>query len=667
MSTKLDARQIISRDTLDQLANSAGKELDDLLRSINEEVTPPLQLHADTGANRIIKIEDYTVSNPETGRKKSIPPISNILPTGITFPISITFPATSGGSISISGTTFSGGGTPTLTVASGNFIKVGFNLDATGAITLTFGTEGASPTLATAPATVDGTHAIGFVVLQNSAGTIGNVVNGNIYQYVGGGTGGGSGSGNPILETIKNQFVDSPYELVTPNIVQTDGDDLFGTLTGASYDIANKVIRFTANSQVVASINMLDTDEFISRGIDVGEVDLSVFWNKGSSLQAFSIPTGFTYEISRDGGNNYFTMSMERVGTTDAFYGNLRFDTTSTTESTFANLNSISGGTQTDLDLNATTSQQISQSFTVPSGQTWVIKRLDITLTKTGTPAGNVYVSIVSNSGGLPDTALGSVLAQTNAITASSLTTGSNQISVPTTVLAAGTYHVVLSSDAAYKAGFSGSNKLQVKETDASTGEGSYNGTSWSAVSGKALVRSMVGRTLDLRVKITSAGSPTYPCGLDGYGIFYSLQDVGITGEQKKTQQFVFASGSTNSFVITAFNPDPDLLTCYVDNTGQAFKVPTFTLYGNTAVFPANFFDNGGVSTTFTIRFDQNTGGSYDNSDSNARLLASNFLGSTDGSDDRSAVGRGILLRRPDGTLREITIDDSDNIVVYSI
>jgi hypothetical protein len=667
MSTKLDARQIISRDTLDQLANSAGKELDDLLRSINEEVTPPLQLHADTGANRIIKIEDYTVSNPETGRKKSIPPISNILPTGITFPISITFPATSGGTISISGTTFSGGGTPTLTVSSGNFIKVGFNLDATGAITLTFGTEGGSPTTATAPATVDGTHAIGFVVLQNSAGTIGSVVNGNIYQYVGGGTGGGSGSGNPILETIKNQFVDSPYQLVTPNIVQTDGDDLFGTLTGASYDIANKVIRFTANGQIATSINMLDADEFISQGLDVGEVDLSVFWNRGSSLQAFSMPTGFTYEISRDGGNNYFTMSMERVGTTDTFYGNLKFDTTSTTESTFANLNSISGGTQTHLDLNATTSQQISQSFTVPSGQTWVIKRLDITLTKTGTPAGNVYVSIVSNSGGLPNTALGSILAQTNAITASSLVTGSNQISVPTTVLAAGTYHVVLSSDAAYKSGFSGLNKLQVKETTASTGEGSYNGTSWSAVSGKALVRNMVGRTLDLRVKITSAGSPTYPCGLDGYGIFYNLQDVGIVGTQKKTQQFVFSSGSTNTFAITAFNPDPDLLTCYVDNTGQAFKVPTFTLFGNTAVFPANFFDNGGVSTTFTIRFDQNTGASYDNSDSNARLLAANHLGSTDGSDDRSAVGRGIFLRRPDGTLRELVINNDDEIEIWSV
>ena len=71
MATKFDARQTISHDTLEQLALTAGKELDDLLRSINSEVTPPLRLHQDTGTNRVIKIEDYTVTNPETGKKRS--------------------------------------------------------------------------------------------------------------------------------------------------------------------------------------------------------------------------------------------------------------------------------------------------------------------------------------------------------------------------------------------------------------------------------------------------------------------------------------------------------------------------------------------------------------------------------------------------------------------
>jgi hypothetical protein len=60
-------------------------------------------------------------------------------------------------------------------------------------------------------------------------------------------------------------------------------------------------------------------------------------------------------------------------------------------------------------------------------------------------------------------------------------------------------------------------------------------------------------------------------------------------------------------------------------------------------------------------------GNSFDNSDRNAAILAANNLGSTDPSIDHSQNGRGIYLRRPDGTLREITIDNSDNIAVYSV
>lgn len=672
MATKFDARQTISHDTLEQLALTAGKELDDLLRSINSEVTPPLRLHQDTGTNRVIKIEDYTVTNPETGKKRSISPISNILPTGITFPISITFPAASGGTITISGTTFSGGATPTLTVTTNNYIKVGFSLDATGAITLTFGTEGASIATATAPATVDGTSAIGFVVLQNVAGVISNVVNANVYQYLGtGGGGGGSGSGNPILESIKNQLVDSPFELVTPNIVATMGATGFATLTGAAYDIANKVVKFTANGQTAVSTNQLDPVEFLPRGLDVTQVDLTLYWNRGSTLQAFAVPTGFTYEVSRDGGANYFPITMTRVGTTETFRGPLTFDTTTTTESTQSSLQAVSGGTLTDLDLNASTTQSVSSKIVVPSGQTWTVKRLLLTLTKTGTPAGNVFISLVTDNAGVPSTALGSTLSQTNAITANSLVTGSNSIDLPGTVLVAGTYHFVISSDAAYKAGFSGVNKLQVKESNTTTGESSYNGTIWTTVAAKALVGTVQGRSLDLRLRITSAGSPTYPVGLDGYGLFYNPQisDVGVTGASRKTQRFVFNSTVDNlsSFAITAFNPDPDLLSIYYVEGGQIFKVPAFALYGNTAVFPTGSFNNGGVSATVTLIADQNTGGAFDNSDSNARLLAANFLGSTNGSDDRSSAGRGIFLRRPDGTLREITINNNDEIEIFSV
>lgn len=484
-----------------------------------------------------------------------------------------------------------------------------------------------------------------------------------------GSAGSGSGGGNPYLETLKNQLVDSPYELVTPVIISTDAAAKVATLTGAALDIVNNVIKFTADAQVATSVQMLDASEFLGQGLDVGSVDLSAFWNTGTTLQAFAVPTAFSYEVSRDGGANYFPVTMARLGTTNTFRGTLRWDTATTTEATNATLATIAG-TAVNRDLSASgADQSLSQSFVVPAGQTWVLKQAVLNVTKVGTPNGNLTVSLVQNNAGVPSTAATAILAQSSAFTAASLTTGANTITLPTTVLVAGTYHVVVASDAAYKATPSfATNKIQLQETT-SSGEGSFNGTIWSAVAAKGLIYSVKGRSHDLRVKITSAGSPTYPSGLDGFGIFYNLVDTGLAGSTRKTQRFGFNSTLDNlsSFAITAFNPDPDLLTCFWVESGQSFKSPAFQLQGNTAVFPANTFNPDAVSRGVTLIFDQNNGGAYDNSDSNARLLAANYLGSVNGADDRSSPGRGIFLRRPDGTLREIALNNNDELEVYSI
>jgi hypothetical protein len=483
-----------------------------------------------------------------------------------------------------------------------------------------------------------------------------------------GSSGSGSGSGNGTLETLKNQFLDSPYQLLTPNIVLTDTNTKFATLTGATYDLVNKVINFSANAQTAVSTNMLDPTEFIAAGLDVGSIDLTVFWNKGTVLQAFAVPTAFTYEVSRDGGTNYFPVTMTRVGTTELFRGPLRFDTTTTTEATQQTLATQTGSVLNRDLAQSGADQQLAQSFVVTAAQTWTLKQVVLNVTKTGTPSGNLFLSIVTNSGGVPTT---TVLAQTNAFTSNSLTTGANTISIPTVTLAAGTYHVVLSSDAAYKAGGSfASNKIQLQDASTLTGESTYNGTTWTAQSpARGWIYDLKGRSADLRVRFTSAGSPTYPCGLDGYGIFYNLQDTGVVGYNKKTHRFTFNStvDNSSSFNITSFNPDPDLLECYYVQAGQVFKVPAFTLSGSTAVFPANTFNNGGVSAVVDLIFQQNTGGAFDNSDTNARLLAFNHLGSTAGADDKSVAGRGIILRRPDGTLREISINNSDNFVISTV
>lgn len=191
MATKTRSRQLISIDFLDQLIpadpGTSGTEIDDLLRSINEELTMPLRMVPNNpGNDRVININSIFITNPETGRNKTIPTISNSLPNFTSG--TVTLPASSGGTVTVSP-----GTNGTLTLSSGNFIKMGVSLDSSGQLSVQFGTEGASVAAATAPPPISGTFSLGYIVIENVGGTIQNVENADIYQYVGGGDSGAGG------------------------------------------------------------------------------------------------------------------------------------------------------------------------------------------------------------------------------------------------------------------------------------------------------------------------------------------------------------------------------------------------------------------------------------------------------------------------------------------
>lgn len=471
-----------------------------------------------------------------------------------------------------------------------------------------------------------------------------------------GSSGSGSGSGNPLLETLKNQLVDSPYELVTPNIIATEEDDQLDPSTTAAFDIVTKTVKFTSAVQFALSINSLDSAEFLAAaGLDVDQIDLSLFWNT-----TVAVPTNGVYSVSRGGDVSaiYQTVTMERIGTTDTFRGTLRF----TDETTHQVLSSNGTGAALLL-LDGTTQQQLAQRLVL--ADTKVLRQLKLEADALGTPVGNIYVQIQSNSAGSPS---GTVLAESNPINVASIVDGTLTVTMPKLVLVAGTYHIVIRSDAQYKTNSFGSNAIRFLENAAGAGgRSTHNGTTWTT-SGSAIMRySFEGRTLDLRVKILS--NTASEARLDGYGIFYNVQDAGMVGATRKNQRFTFNSVTDNlsTFAITAFNPNPDTLSCYYVESGQVFKAPSFVLDGNTVRFPANTFDNGGVSATVTLIFDQNTGGAFDNSDSNSRLMGANHLGSTNGADDRSLAGRGIILRNAAGTLVELAVDASNNITISSV
>lgn len=183
MTTRLDSRQSRQRALLDQLSNNTDVKLDTLLNLTNDELTQPLRLRQSNPTNLRLNIDSITVKTEDGaeghGRTRTIQPISGVLPSFT--PGYVEFPSASGGSITASGLTLAT--SYTLTVSSGNWIKVGVSINTSGQIVLNFGTQGASESAAGAPARTAGTRAIGYVSLQNSGGTIQNVTGARIYQY----------------------------------------------------------------------------------------------------------------------------------------------------------------------------------------------------------------------------------------------------------------------------------------------------------------------------------------------------------------------------------------------------------------------------------------------------------------------------------------------------
>ena len=438
-----------------------------------------------------------------------------------------------------------------------------------------------------------------------------------------GASGSGDGGGNEILESLKNQLLDSYFELVTPNIFKVDKETKVDPASTGDYSLIDKTFNFAASTvQTLVSTDMLDPQEFLANTDALAEIELSVYWRLAN------IDTAAIYEISRNGGLAWQTVTMERVSSTDMYRGYHKF-ADETNQTLYSPV--ISG------DLNA--SNELSQSFVIASGDKKLLKAATLSLTKTGTPAGNIFVSICADNAGSP----GTVLSETSAIVANSLTTGSNNIALPDVYLAAGTYHIKVRTDAAYKASY-------------------VNGVTELNLTGSTIL----GIELDLRLRISSSNSAGIK-KLEGYGIFYDkAQAANVASGILAIQDFeIDGDDDITEFLLTRFVPNADLLKVYDLATGQVYVYGAFGLNGQTVTFDAGQFLQPGQ--TIRLRFMQVEGSVFDSSDVNGLLLASNHLGSTDVSIDRSLAGRGLFLRRPDGTLREIAIDDNDDIVIYSV
>jgi len=242
--TITDARQVTIRQYLQQIASATGyagtsdakpanqSELDNLLASINAELTPLLRLTANSPASLIVNVGAGLLTNSESSFSKALPTIGANTPNfaGGT----ITFPASPGT------VTVSPGNNATFSMGANEYIKALVYLDANNNLNLIFGTSNATEANATVTAAPDSVIPIGFITLQTIAGVVQVIPQTKIYQYVGTGAG-GSGSGSGVLEVAPG------YKMLINDsfsAIQGSADDtVYSTYTKATYDAGKKLYR----------------------------------------------------------------------------------------------------------------------------------------------------------------------------------------------------------------------------------------------------------------------------------------------------------------------------------------------------------------------------------------------------------------------------------------
>lgn len=450
-----------------------------------------------------------------------------------------------------------------------------------------------------------------------------------------GASGSGGGGGASLEEDIKRRLVLSPFTYATANIFEVDkATKVDGASTGV-FSPADSAFELDAAETMISTQNL--DPEFLGDELDVSSAEVYLKWLTGN------IDTAATYELSRDGGNEYQAVTMTRIGNTNAFRGIHTFDEESANQNldTYDVSNADNTGVLTDTGNN----QARGQEFTPSTTRVW--KEIDVYVNKLGSPLGTFKVKVVRDDTGKPSTSPADIVSESDPVSISALGSGNQtaNVSVPAMVLANSTkYWWIVETDAAYKASFnSGVDELRLR-VDASTptipNSVEWNGTVWATVSNNALTFLAKGREHDLRLRVT--GSTT--ALIEGYGVYYGFIPGVTTSSKKKRDTFFFTGDENRTDFLLSWTPDPDLMVAYDPLRGQTYVAAegVFRVDGQTLKFEPDFFDFPGESILLEVR--ENDASSYDNSDQNANAIAGILSQLIDIGDELESISDSMIL-----------------------
>jgi hypothetical protein len=488
---------------------------------------------------------------------------------------------------------------------------------------------------------------VGQVLVRKSSTNVYDIAQSDIIQLgvgSGSGDGGGTGDANELLERLKSRLDSSDYEYMTPAIFSIIGaTESKIPETTAEYSSINKNFKFQSGS-IYQSISVLDSD-FLSQdasdAVDVDEVEVVAYYDLDY------IDTNPTFQLSRDKGFNFQNIAMTRIGNSDTYIGRYTF----TTENTFQFNQQIGTATTGQLIFTDSPTSFFARSFSLL--ETTTIKRITAAITSSGAPVGKIYAKVVKSSGGNPSTDPNDLLGYSSPISINALNSGVNTVNFEITCVLpfSENFHVIIETDNDYKAYYSLNNANRISIARDTSSQAIFT---------------LRGRQLGLILKITGGTNDSL---FKGYGILYRISKVvksADDGYQEFKVVFNGFSDNLNEFLLP-FTPDRRILNVYELGTGQIYKFGAFSIEGNKIIFPQNTFKKPEI---VSLLFEQISNIEFKlplQSDKSYSLLVENNLGSANSQLDLSTPGRGIYLRRPDGVLREITIDNDDNITIYSV
>ena len=621
-------------------------------------------------ADAVLNISSNQVDIAGTGLKATSAPIQKQIPLIPASTINFQTGGTTGATFSLA--------FPASTV--GQFRRLGLTVLASGTINGIFSAEAASVGALANPGTLfvsNGTP-IGYIDLEctqasparfKTAGSatniIENAVSGNARIFVfgsGAGGGGGVGDANSFLEDLKARLRDSFWGRMAPNIFQQNEQTYInGSSTGA-YDVANSEYDLSTSGQFFLSNNLAGS-VFLSSSNPLESAELQVLWG--------TYDPNATYELSVNGAT-FQALTMNRVDSSPKVVGELSaFNPSNSTIHEYA-----VGNADGSEAFNATTRQFLAMPIVVGSGVKQKAVTGNIYLNKLGaTTGGDLNVKLVKDISGSPSLDSADLVAESAPINISSLATG--DITVPFTlngIMPAGTYWLLLTPSSDYRTnpstGFSaGVRELRWRKDSSSptytAGDlRAYNGSAWSAITGEDACFQILGFGYDLRIRIT-AGSPSV--SIAGMGVFFE-QKVAVKSDTPlpEFERFsVNGSSDVTTLTVTRFIPDPETIRVINPFSKEILTYPDhFSINGRDLIFPSGTFLFPGETRLVSV--DQRMGFGQGN-DRAMAILAANALGSLDAAFDLSIAGKGILLKRPDGTLRMVRLDNSDNVVIESV